>query len=136
MSHRETALTSLTRPRQHRLLRRPEFTACYEAGHRLFSRHFIVFAFSHASAGTNWRVGFAVSKKVGTAVRRNRVKRVLREFFRLHQGLVPPGMDIVVVPKRQLRPERVSLAFVRRDLLPVVESLRGAASAGLPGARA
>ena len=69
-------------------------------------------------------------------VRRNRVKRVLREFFRLHQGLVPPGMDIVVVPKRQLRPERVTLAFVRRDLLPVVESLRGAASAGLPGARA
>ncbi len=45
-------------------------------------------------------------------------------------------MDIVVVPKRQLRPERVTLAFVPRDLLPVVESLRGAASAGLPGARA
>lgn len=131
MSCRETALT---RPRRRRLLRRPEFTACYETGRRLFSRHFIVFALSRASAGAEWRVGFAVSKKIGTAVRRNRVKRVLREFFRLHQALLPPGTDIVVVPKRQIRPEHVTFAFVRRDLLPVVEELRGAVVS--PGARA
>lgn len=49
---------------------------------------------------------------------------------------MPPGMDIVVVPKRQLRPERVTLTSVRRDLLPLVEDLRGAVPAGLPGARA
>lgn len=122
--------TALTRPRQHRLLRRPEFTACYEAGRRFFSRHFIVFALSHAPDRAEWRVGFAVSKKIGPAVRRNRVKRVLREFFRLHQALLPPGTDIVVVPKRQLRPERVTFAFVQRDLLPVVEELRGFVSSG------
>ena len=125
--------TALTRPRQHRLLRRPEFTACYEAGRRFFSRHFIVFALFHAPNRVEWRVGFAVSKKIGSAVRRNRVKRVLREFFRLHQTLLPPGTDIVVVPKRQLRPEHVTFAFVQRDLLPVVEDLRGVA--GSPGAR-
>lgn len=128
--------TALTRPREHRLLRRFEFTACYEAGRRFFSRHFIVFALSHAPNRAEWRVGFAVSKKIGPAVRRNRVKRVLREFFRLHQALLPPGMDIVVVPRRQLRPERVTFAFVQRDLLPVVEELRGVVAAASPGARA
>ncbi len=85
----------------------------------------MVFARFRTPAEVDWRVGFAVSKKVGTAVQRNRVKRVLREFFRLHQALLPPGMDLVVVPKRQLRPERVTLDSVSRDLLPVLGELRG-----------
>lgn len=118
-------ISRLTRPRRHRLLRRPDFTACYEAGRRLFSRHFMVFVRFRTPLEVDWRVGFAVSKKIGPAVQRNRVKRVLREFFRLHQALLPPGMDLVVVPKRQLRPEHVTLDSVSRDLLPVLRELRG-----------
>ncbi len=44
------------------------------------------------------RLGTAVSRKVGGAVRRNRVRRRLREAFRLVRGTLPPGLDLVAVP--------------------------------------
>lgn len=104
------------------MLRRPDFTACYETGRRFFSKHFTVFALFRAAS--EWRIGFAVTKKVGTAVQRNRVKRVLREFFRLHQELMPNGIDVVVVPKRHLKVENVTLDFVTLELLPVLENFK------------
>ncbi len=69
-------------------------------------------------------MGMAVTKKTGTAVVRNRVKRVIREFFRCHQREVPEGVDVVVVPKRCLDPSRISLAFVSQELLPLICTLR------------
>ncbi len=81
-------------------------------------------------------MGTAVTKKLGTAVVRNRVKRVLREFFRLEQRRLPPALDIVVVPKRTLDPDRVCLDFVRRELVPVVEELRVFASGKAPAVEA
>ena len=45
------------------------------------------------------RSGFTVSKKVGSAVARNRAKRRLREVFRKHQGLVAPGLDLMLVAR-------------------------------------
>ncbi len=65
-------------------------------------------------------MGLAVTRKTGSAVVRNRVKRVLREFFRLHGNMLPPGMDIVVTPKRTLDPGCVTLSFVERELAPVL----------------
>lgn len=56
---------------------------------------------------------------------RNRVKRVLRECFRLHQALLPPALDLVIVPKRQLKPEQLTLAAASRELIPLMRDLRG-----------
>lgn len=50
-------------------------------------------------AGERARLGLIVSRKVGTAVQRNRLKRVIREFFRLHKNEFPRGDCIFVLKK-------------------------------------
>ena len=110
-------------PREHRLTRRPDFRICYETGRRYFSRYFVLFARWRTDESSAWRMGLAVTKKTGNAVVRNRVKRVLREFFRLHGPVMPERLDIVVVPKRQLDPSRVTLDFVTADLASLVTGL-------------
>lgn len=127
-----SACEGLRRPRQHRLLCRPDFTRCYDTGRRYFSRQFVIFVHTKSESVTNepentpqttWRVGFAVTKKTGNAVVRNRIKRVLREFFRLHQGLIPPTVDVVVTPKRVLQPKLFGLDVAREELLPVLQQM-------------
>ncbi|MFM8790371.1 MAG: ribonuclease P protein component, partial [Chthoniobacterales bacterium] len=46
------------------------------------------------------RVGIITSRKTGSAVERSRVRRRLREIFRLHRRLLPAGLWMVIVPRR------------------------------------
>lgn len=118
---------SLTWPRERRITRRAEYTACYNGGERLFTKYFVVFARSSGMAGAG-RLGLAVTKKCGNAVARNRIKRVLRSFFRLHQDEMP-AMDIVVTPKKHLRADKFSLCLAEAELLPLLAELSSAEGA-------
>ncbi|SHN49361.1 ribonuclease P protein component [Desulfovibrio litoralis DSM 11393] len=69
-----------------------------------------------------WRLGLAVGRKIGSAVKRNRVKRVLREFFRLNQYDIPNGFDYVVIPKKHLHAKLINLKMVETELFSLLNS--------------
>lgn len=86
-------------------------------------------------AEEGFRLGLTVSRKVGRAVWRNRVRRVLREFFRLHQAMIDRPLDIVVVPKRNLDPKCIDMALVEQEFLPALSRLVREAGGGITDAR-
>ena len=60
---------------------------------------------------------------------RNRIKRVVREYFRLHQSDFELPLDIVVVPKRNLEAQQLTLAFATEEFTPLFNRLRSEAAA-------
>lgn len=67
------------------------------------------------------RLGLTVGTKVGNAVKRNRVRRRLREIYRTHEEEMKPGFDLVVVART--RAAFASYAELRRDLLRALDKL-------------
>jgi ribonuclease P protein component len=80
-----------------RLRRRREFLAVQSAGTKVNTRHFVALV-SRGETGAGGRVGLTVSKRVGIAVVRNRIKRLVREWLRTH-AWVPDGLDVVIIAK-------------------------------------
>ena len=88
-----------TLPKQHLLRTTGEFQLVYRTGRRLKGEGYgLIFL---ANALKYNRLGISVHRKAGNAVRRNRIKRLIREAFRLHRDQFPPSADIVFT----VRPE-------------------------------
>ena len=94
--------------KEMRLRRRADFVTVQTEGAKLHGRHVLALARKRSDPVAIGRLGITVTKKVGNAVIRNRIKRLLREWLRLN-GWVPRGWDIVLVAKdtaaRQLHPD-------------------------------
>jgi ribonuclease P protein component len=70
-----------------------------QAGRKLHSDSFLVFVLPRSETGAT-RMGVTASSKIGGAVIRNRVKRLVREAFRRHRLLFPTGLDVVFIAKK------------------------------------
>ena len=74
-----------------------EFHRLYSKGKSAVTPFLVVYA--RRSKRRSNRIGFTVSTKLGKAVKRNRVRRRLREIYRLHEARFVPGTDLVVVAR-------------------------------------
>lgn len=86
------------RRRRRRLSRSGEFDRVYREGRSHASRHLVVYAFPRSDADSP-RLGVSVGRKLGGAVERNRVKRLLREAFWARAEALPDGLDFVIVAR-------------------------------------
>src|SRR5687767_2813187 len=84
--------------RASRVRRRPEFERAYDTGTKIRGRFMMLFV--TPNGGSAPRFGVAATRKMGSAVERNRAKRLAREIFRRHR--LAAGLDIIVVPRREM----------------------------------
>ncbi|APC09720.1 ribonuclease P protein component [Neomoorella thermoacetica] len=87
----------LTRVR--RITASKDFRRVYRAGHKVSGKLLKLYHLVNQQPYT--RFGYSISKKVGKAVKRNRLKRRLREICRQHLGSFHPGLDVVIVAREQ-----------------------------------
>ncbi len=90
--------------RKERITYPQDFKRVMKTGRKLVSRNFILFM--KENEGEFHRLGVVVSKEVGAATYRNRIKRVCREFFRLHKHRIKGTFDIIILAKRECRVRR------------------------------
>ena len=85
-------------PRSRILKKKKDFQAVYSRGKSYANRFLVLYVFR--SHGLQGKVGFAAGKKLGNAVKRNRVKRLLRESYRLHQVEIEEGFSLLLVGRK------------------------------------
>src|SRR6266516_5373760 len=105
------------RPAEH--LRRPaDFRRVYERRRSVSDSWLIVYACENGLP--HLRLGLSVSRKVGQATHRNRLRRLYREAFRLTRHEMPTGLDLVLIPRRAEEPP---LAELKQSLPRLVVQL-------------
>jgi ribonuclease P protein component len=111
-------MTGFAFTRQQRLRAKSDFERVYALKCKAADGVLLIFAARNSLEVT--RLGLSVSKKHGGAVVRNRLKRLLREAFRLMQEQLPCGLDLIAIP---LAKERANLLAYQESLVKITKRL-------------
>ncbi len=103
---------------EERLRRPADFRRVYDRRRSVSDDALIVYACPNGLP--HLRLGLSVSRKVGPAVHRNRLRRLYREAFRLTRHEMPGGLDLVLIPRR---PEPPTLEQLKRALPQLVRRI-------------
>jgi ribonuclease P protein component len=95
-------MKELSYGKPERVTKRSRYKAIYNQGVWRSSQHFTTVTCSNTQGDK--RLGITVTKKTGNAVKRNRIKRLIREFFRLHKSLFPEKHDVIIMAKKNVPP--------------------------------
>jgi ribonuclease P protein component len=116
------------RGRRGRLSRSAEFDRVFRQGRSHGNRVLVLYGFPRGDSTrpAEPRLGLSVARRVGGAVERNHVKRLLREAFELEAERLPPGHDVVLVarPEARLVAARDGLEGIRGALAELIDQLR------------
>lgn len=85
--------------KEYRLTRREDFGSIYRAGKSVANHQFVLY-YKRNMTGIHFRLGISASKKVGGAVVRNRIRRQVKEIFRLHAEEIKEGYDLVIIVRK------------------------------------
>lgn len=106
--------------KEYRLRHRNDFLRCYAEGEKHVTKHYIIFVCT--TSYPYWRLGVTVTKKIGSAVVRNKFRRIIRALFMKYSLAWYSGYDFVVISRFPLDKKKLCLHAIEKELMPVIQA--------------
>ena len=104
---------------QERIRKKKDFLLLYKKGRRYRGKYFNLIYFSNSLSFS--RMATVVSRKVGNSVKRNKIKRQMRELFRRNKELIKDPVDMVIIPKKDIL--ELPMASLHEEYISALETI-------------